>query len=69
MARKTKSSGIKVKKQPDSPVALIHFLALLNEVSVSAPVLEFCTPGHKAGRGFEALRSVPELDRFSSEEG
>ena len=59
MAKKTKSAGLKVKKQSGAPVALIHFLTLLNEVSVSAPVLEFCTPGHKAGRGFEALCAAP----------
>jgi len=34
--------------------ALVSFLSLLNRVSKPG-VAEFCTPGHKAGRGFRAM--------------
>jgi hypothetical protein len=40
------------KKRVDPVAALVGFLALLNRVSMSPAVREFCTPGHKAGRGF-----------------
>ncbi len=42
--------------KPDAPkAAMLGFLGLLNHISVSPDVLEFCTPGHKAGRGFQAM--------------
>ena len=40
---------------------MLGFLGLLNEISVSPDVLEFCTPGHKAGRGFEAILSTEQV--------
>lgn len=43
--------------------ALIKFLGLL--CAVSRPgVCEFCTPGHKAGRGFGAMRQPVIVDNL-----
>jgi len=43
------------RKQGNPEQGLLSFLELLNNVSVSPDVREFCTPGHKAGRGYGAL--------------
>ena len=39
-------------RQAIPPQAFLGFLSLLNRVSNEPAVLEYCTPGHRAGRGF-----------------
>lgn len=53
--KRKKKPAIESDKQSDPIASLWGFLGLLNEISLSPEVLEFCTPGHKAGRGFAAM--------------
>lgn len=50
-----KKIGKEDKKLVEPMAALLGFLALLHRVSVSPGAVEFCTPGHKAGRGFATM--------------
>lgn len=59
MMKKNKSSP-EDKKKNAARKAILGFLALLNAISVSPDVREFCTPGHKAGRGFEAMLAAEQ---------
>ena len=47
-------------KQNTPKEALLRFLGLLNEVSAPG-VSEFCTPGHKAGRGFVLILHAEQV--------
>ena len=53
-----KKSSTNGNKEDAPRVAMLGFLWLLNQISTASEVLEFCTPGHKAGRGFEILLST-----------
>jgi len=58
-----KQKASKADKKQNSPQEnLFEFLGLLHEISTSPRVLEFCTPGHKGGRGFVAMLSVQQAD-------
>lgn len=50
-----KKADVEDKKSNNPKEALFGFLRLLNTVSLSPGVCEYCTPGHKAGRGFTAM--------------
>lgn len=50
-----KKVDVEDKKSNKPKEALFGFLRLLNTVSLSPGVREYCTPGHKAGRGFAAV--------------
>lgn len=53
--KSTKKSDLASIKRTSPQEALLGFLVLLNEISAASGLCEFCTPGHKAGRGFEAM--------------
>jgi hypothetical protein len=59
----------KRKKQKNPQTAVVAFLELLHEISTSSRVLEFCTPGHKAGRGFLLAEMMPVRAALGQEEG
>ena len=49
-----KKQQITLPKQTERMTgAMRDFLTLLYHVSISPGILEFCTPGHRAGRGFD----------------
>ena len=55
------------KKQNSPNAAMIGFLELLNAISLSPDAREYCTPGHKAGRGFKAIFPPALLTPFPEE--
>ena len=57
-----KKTSTEDNKQSNPQETLIGPLGLLYEISTSPEVLEFCTPGHKGGRGFAAMLSVQPAD-------